>query len=153
ALRRLQQEPVALLLSRRAEACDLEQALPPERILRVAVGPLDFQALNAVLRERVDETLSRPLLRRIPELSGGNPFFALELAESPDGVAAGTLPPTLDALVRERLATLPEETQLALLVAAAASHPTEALVVGVVGAADALAPAEAAGIVELDHGE
>ena len=153
ALRRLGEEPVALLLSRRREAGDLEQALPPERILRVAVGPLGFMELNALLGKRVDATLSRPLLRRIHELSGGNPFFALELAQSPERVAAGTLPPTLDALVGERLATLPDETQLALLATAAASHPTEALVVGVVGAADALAPAEEAGIVELDHGE
>jgi DNA-binding CsgD family transcriptional regulator len=153
ALRRLRDEPVALLLSRRTEASDLEQALPPERILRVTVGALGFEELNAVLRERVDATLSRPLLRRIHELSAGNPFFALELAQSPERVEAGTLPPTLDALVGERLAALPEETQLALLAAAAASHPTEALVVGILGAADALAPAERAGIVELNHGE
>jgi DNA-binding CsgD family transcriptional regulator len=153
ALRRLGEEPVALLLSRRAEPGDLEQALPPERILRVTVGPLGFEELNAVLRERVDAALSRPLLRRIHELSGGNPFFALELAQSPERVAAGTLPATLDALVHERLAALPEETQLALLATAAASHPTEALVNGIVGAADALAPAEGAGIVELDHGD
>jgi DNA-binding CsgD family transcriptional regulator len=153
ALRRLRDEAVALLLSRRTEAGDLEQALPPERILRVQVGALGFEELNAVLRGRVDTTLSRPLLRRIHELSGGNPFFALELAQSPERVAAGTLPATLDALVRERLEALPDETQLALLAAAAASHPTEALAVAIAGAADALAPAEGAGIVELDRGK
>jgi DNA-binding CsgD family transcriptional regulator len=153
ALRRLREEPVALLTSRRLEATGaLEQAFPPERVLRVTVGPLEFLALNAVLHERLETTLPRPLLRRIHELSGGNPFFALELAQSPHALGTGTLPPTLDALVRGRLAALPEHAQLALLVAAAASQPSVELVENVVGAPGTLAAAEAEGIVELDHG-
>ena len=154
ALRRLREEPVALLLARRLDGpSGVEQALPPERLLRVPVGPLEFVALNAVLHERLDSILSRPLLRRIHELSGGNPFYALELAQSPGLLEEGTLPPTLDSIVRGRLAALPEQAQLALLVVAAASQPSAKLVEQVLGDPDALAPAEAGGIVELDHGD
>lgn len=156
SLRRLRDEPVALLVARRMDGSDgdggLEQALPPERLLRVPIGPLGFLPLNSVLRERLGTVLSRPVLRRIHELSGGNPFFALELAQAPERLETGTLPPTLDTLVRGRLAALPAQAQLALLAAAAASQPTLDLVERVVGAPDALAPAETAGVVELDHG-
>ena len=153
ALRRLRGEPVALVTARRPDgAGELEQAFPPERVLCVSVGPLEFLALNAVLHARLETTLPRPLLRRLHELSGGNPFFALELAQSPDALGSGTLPPTLDALVRGRMTALPEDAQLALLVAAAASQPSVELVENAVGSPGTLAAAEAEGIVELDHG-
>jgi len=153
ALRRLRGEPVALVTARRPDgAGELEQAFPPERVLCVSVGPLEFLALNAVLHARLETTLPRPLLRRLHQLSGGNPFFALELAQSPDALGSGTLPPTLDALVRGRMTALPEDAQLALLVAAAASQPSVELVENAVGSPGTLAAAEAEGIVELDHG-
>jgi DNA-binding CsgD family transcriptional regulator len=153
ALRRLREERVALVTARRPDgAGELEQAFPPERVLCVSLGPLDFLALNAVLHARLETTLPRPLLRRLHELSGGNPFFALELAQSPEALGSGTLPPTLDALVRGRMAALPETAQLTLLVAAAASQPSVELVENAVGSPDTLAAAEAEGIVELDHG-
>ena len=129
AFRRLDEEPVALLAARRPGTDEsLEEALPAERLLRVPIGALDFLALNAVLQERLRAILARPLLHRIHELSGGNPFFALELARAPEALEAGTLPPTLDVLVHERLQELPEDARRALLVAAAASKPTAALV-------------------------
>jgi DNA-binding CsgD family transcriptional regulator len=156
AVRRLRDEAVALLLARRLDepAGDrvLEDALPAENCLRVTIESLDFLALNTLLRERLAVVLSRPILHRIHELSRGNPFFALELARAPARLEAGTLPPTLDALVRGRLAALPDKTRAALLVASAASHSTVELVARVVGEPDALAAAEAARIVELDHG-
>jgi DNA-binding CsgD family transcriptional regulator len=153
ALRRLREDPVVVLVARRpgGDADGIERALTPERLLRVPVGPLGFLALNTVLQDRLGTVLARPLLRRIHELSGGNPFFALELAQAPEQLEAGTLPPTLDVLVRGRLEALPDEAQRALLVAAAASQPTTELVEQVV-APGALAAAEAARIVELDHG-
>jgi DNA-binding CsgD family transcriptional regulator len=153
ALRRLRGDPVALVTARRPNgAGELEQAFPPERVLCVSVGPLEFLALNAVLHARLETTLPRPLLRRLHELSGGNPFFALELAQSPNALESGILPPTLDALVRGRMAALPGHAQLGLLVAAAASQPSVELVENAVGSPDTLAAAEAEGIVELDHG-
>jgi DNA-binding CsgD family transcriptional regulator len=156
AVRRLRDEAVALLLARRVDEPPadsvFEDALPAERCLRVTIGPLGFVALNTLLHERLGVVLSRPLLHRIHELSRGNPFFALELARAPERLEAGTLPPTLDALVRGRLAALPGKVQAALLVASAASHATVELVQRVVGEPNALAAAEAARIVELDHG-
>ena len=154
AARRLHEKPVALLITRRLNAeSGLEQALAPDRVLRVSVGSLDFVALNTLLHARLGIVLSRPLLRRIHELSGGNPFFALELAREPERVDPGRgLPPTLDVLVHGRVSALPEEARTALLAAAAASQPTIELVDRAVGAPDALAPAEAAHIVVLAHG-
>ena len=154
AARRLHEKPVALLITRRLNAePGLERALAPERVLRVSVGSLDFVALNTLLHARLGIVLSRPLLRRIHELSGGNPFFALELAREPERVDPGRgLPPTLDVLVHGRVSALPEEARTALLAAAAASQPTIELVDRAVGTPDALAPAEAAHIVGLAHG-
>jgi DNA-binding CsgD family transcriptional regulator len=152
--RRLHEKPVALLITRRLNAePGLERALAPERVLRVSVGSLDFVALNTLLHARLGIVLSRPLLRRIHELSAGNPFFALELAREPERVDPGRgLPPTLDVLVHGRVSALPEEARTALLAAAAASQPTIELVDRAVGTPDALAPAEAAHIVGLAHG-
>jgi ATP/maltotriose-dependent transcriptional regulator MalT len=155
AVRRLREEPVTLLLARRLDSDDAGsgELRAPERLLRVPVGPLGFIPLNRLIHERLGTVLSRPLLRRIHELSGGNPFFALELARAPERLEEGrALPPTLDVLVRGRLKALPEETQLALLAAAAASQPTVELVDRVVGARDPLAAAEAAQIIEIVHG-
>jgi DNA-binding CsgD family transcriptional regulator len=157
AVRRLRDEPVALLLSRRLGAVDggsaLEQRLPSERVLSVSLGPLDFVALNTLLHDRLDTVFSRPLLHRIHELSGGNPFFALELAREPEGIERGRgLPPTLDVLVQGRVSQLPRPARRAVLAAATASQPTVELVEAAVEAPDALAAAEAAHVVAVDHG-
>ena len=157
AARRLRDEPVALLLARRTAGAapepGLEQAVAEERRLRVPLGPLGFVPLNALLHERLGTVLPRPLLHRIHELSGGNPFFALELARRPEPLEPGRgLPPTLDALVHGRVAALPEQARRAVLAAASASQPTVELVEAVVGARDALAAAEAAKIVVLERG-
>jgi DNA-binding CsgD family transcriptional regulator len=157
AARRLRDEPVALLLARRvagvAPEPGLEQAVAEERRLGVPIGPLGFVPMNALLHERLGTVLPRPLLHRIHELSGGNPFFALELARRPERLErGGGLPPTLEVLVRGRVEALPEQAQRAVLAAAAASQPTVELVEAVVGAPDALAPAEAARIVVLERG-
>jgi DNA-binding CsgD family transcriptional regulator len=155
AARRLHAKPVALLIARRLNSePGLERTLAPERVLHVPVGALDFVALNSLLHARLGTVLSRPLLRRIYELSGGNPFYALELAREPERVEPGRgLPPTLDVLVQGRVSALPEEARTALLAAAAASQPTVELVGRAVGTPDALAPAEAAHIVVLAHGK
>jgi len=157
AARRLRDETVTLLLARRLDevpgGSPLDDALPAGRCLRVTIGPLEFVPLNTVLHERLEVVLSRPQLHRIHELSRGNPFFALELARAPELLEARRLPPSLDTLVRGRLASLPAETQAALLAVSAASQATVDLVTRVVDERDALAAAEAARIVEIDHGK
>jgi DNA-binding CsgD family transcriptional regulator len=156
-LRRLRDEPISILLARRADEGDdalpIERALPADRLLRVTLGPLDFVALNGVIHARLGTILARPLLHRIHDLSGGNPFFALELARDPERLKPGRgLPPTLDVLVRSRIGELPAEARAALFVAAAVTEPTVDLVEHAVGARDALAAAEAAGIVAVERG-
>jgi DNA-binding CsgD family transcriptional regulator len=153
AVRRLGELPVALLIARRLGAGGPDVPVPSGRVLRVPVGPLDFVTLNALLHARLGTILPRPMLRRIHELSAGNPFFALELAREPACVdRGGGLPPTLDLLVRGRVSALPEHAQAALLVAAASSRPTAELIDRITGTDGALAPAEEAHIVVVEHG-
>src|SRR5919197_4964948 len=55
AFRRLHAEPVALLAARRpgpGEVAALELTVPPDRLLRLAIGPLEFIELNSVLQKR-----------------------------------------------------------------------------------------------------
>src|SRR5262245_10862682 len=89
ALRRLEAEPVGVLATVRTDAggdvLALDRGLPPGRAEVIDVGPLGLDDLRQVLGRSVS-SISRPLLRRIHEVSGGNPLYAIELAR---GVAAG----------------------------------------------------------------
>jgi len=157
AARRLEHEPVRLLLTVRGE----EDAPPPdlvhalsERVRRIPIGPLSFGALQRLLHERLGLALPRPALRRIHDASGGNPFFALELArvvaETGETGDALLVPDTLGALVRGRLEALPSETRAALVTVAALGNPHASLVATVVPDwDDAFPPAVHAGVLEL----
>ena len=68
---------------------DLDRASGEERLRRLRVGPLSLGALHHLLSDRLDLVLSRPKLRRIHELSGGNPLFALELGRAVTGERSG----------------------------------------------------------------
>lgn len=156
AVRRLRDESVALLLARRLTYSDpplgVERAAG-ERLRRASIGPLSLGALGRVVHERLGVSVPRPVLRRIHELSAGNPFFALELAGAPERLEPGReLPPTLDALVQRRLGALPSPTRLALAAAAAASQPTIEVAEAVADASGALVAAEAAHVIEVEQG-
>ena len=98
---------------------------------------------------------ARQTLLRIHERSGGNPFFALELARvldcgrRPARAASGS--ETLEELVRARLAGLPAATREALALASALGTPSESLLERAGIAADALAPAFAAHVIERER--
>src|SRR5437588_557708 len=164
AARRLRREPVGFLLSVRGGgggevARELRGFLSEERTRRVRVGPLSVGALHHLLRTRLSVVLSRPMLWRVHEMSGGNPFFALELAralpqrgaEVPVGEPL-PVPGELRELLRVRLGALPREVEEPLLLAAAMPEPS----VGLVGAALAADPlpslrrALAAELIELE---
>ena len=123
ALRRLPDHDVRVLFARRAGAAvsDVEQAIDDHKLERVQVGSLSPGALHAILHPRLGRTLARPTLLRVHEASGGNPFYALELARglgaSHDPTRPLPVPESLDALVRARLEGLPEVTRRALLLA------------------------------------
>jgi DNA-binding CsgD family transcriptional regulator len=154
AVRRLRDDRILFLLTRRVEEVgaptDLERA-SGTRLQRIEVGPLTLGAVAALLHERLGVTLPRPVLLKLVETSGGNPFFALELARAQlrSDTSGGALlvPRSLRALVHERLASLPAETRAALLVVAAAGDPTPA----VLGPLD-LEPAIEAGVVSMVGG-
>ena len=71
---------------------------------RLAVGPLSVGALHRLLRDRLGRPFARQTLLRIHEQSGGNPFFALELARvldaDVDPLSRSPVPETLEELVR-----------------------------------------------------
>ena len=115
ALRRLAASPVLLLLARRLadgiEPSAVERALGAERVELLTVGPLSVGALHRLLHDRLGRTFARQTLLRIHERSGGNPFFAQELAGAldvdVDPLEPLAVPATLNELVRARLAGLP----------------------------------------------
>lgn len=137
ALARLETEPVAALLTARDEGPYWpRKGVPDERLLSIELGPLSVGALHELLRTRAGAFLPRPTLLRIWETSGGNPFFALELAGALQrrGRRVGPgeelpLPSNLEELVHERVDRLGAPgLEVARLVAALAD-PTVHLVV------------------------
>ena len=161
--RRLSDEPIALLLTRRGEPDEplplgLGRA-PADDVTRLRIGPLSVGALGELLRTRLGLSWPRPTLRRLADESGGNPFFALEFARTVQRrglrVEPGEplpVPATLQELVADRLVGLPPRTHETLLVVALASDPT----VELLGCAlegdpwERLAPAVQAEVVELE---
>ncbi len=165
AARRLRDEPIGFLLARRAEAGDetrveLETALDAHRLTRLVIGPLDIRSLDRLLRDRLARQFLRPALIELQRVSGGNPFFALELARAllarDVSLAPGEplpVPATLNELVRERLAGIPAAATEAAFVVSALSRPTVDLVAaGGGGGAAALEKAAAAGVLEVADG-
>ena len=164
ALRRLGDEPVRFLVAERQEhgrpaALGLDREPPGVALSRLRIGPLALAALQRLLHARLGVTFPRPMLRRIHQTSGGNPFFALQLAhaigELTEPLHPGDplpLPDDVRALVRERLTGLPDETSEALLAAAVLTDPTLSRLEGAVGtdAGEALRPAVEADIVRVE---
>src|SRR5215210_4823592 len=158
ALRRLEETPVLLLLARRlgAEPSELERALEPERVERLRVAPLSLGAIQKLLQTRSGRAFARPTLLRIREASGGNPFYALELARALERDVDATeplrVPETLEGLVRTRLDPLPKETCEALLLVAASGESSTASLRAAGVTEDTLEPALTAEVIELVDG-
>jgi DNA-binding CsgD family transcriptional regulator len=155
AVRRLE-SAVLFVLARRidgsATALDLERALPGESVGHAWVGPLSFGATQRLLQTRLGRTFARPTLRRIHATSGGNPFFALEIARAlPDLVDASPslpVPESLDDLMAARLAGLPERTHAGLDVVAATGDASWGLLCDAGVEPSSLDPALAAQVLE-----
>jgi DNA-binding CsgD family transcriptional regulator len=160
ALRRLTRSEVRVLLARRlsseAGTPGVELALTADRVQRLPVGPLSIGALHSVLRERLGRSFARQTLLRIHERSGGNPFFALELARAlkadVDPLEPLPVPETLEELVRARFAGLPSDTRDALALASALGTTSESLLERAGVAPTALEPAVAAHVIERGDG-
>jgi DNA-binding CsgD family transcriptional regulator len=160
ALRRLGANRVLLLLARRVvdkpQPSELEQTLGPERVQRLPVGPLSVGALHRYLRDRLGRPFARQTLLRIHERSGGNPFFALELARvlqvDIDPLEPLPVPETLEELVRARISGLPASTRDALALASALGTTSESLLEQAGVSADALDAAAVANVIERENG-
>jgi DNA-binding CsgD family transcriptional regulator len=161
AVRLLSDANVALLVARRfdkgLQPGAIEEAIDAESVRRVHVGPLSVGATQRLLQTRLERTFLRPTLIRLHETSGGNPFYALEIARGLGTDADPTqplpVPPALDELLRARVSVLPADTRAALALAAAVGTPSESLLERAGVAPEALTPAVDAGVIERDRGE
>jgi DNA-binding CsgD family transcriptional regulator len=154
AIRRLAGSPigvvVAVRLADQVRPRSFEQALENSVTNHLRLGPLSIGALHHLIMARLGRSLARPTLVRIEQTSGGNPFFALEIArrllETAEPAAGQPLPVPndLEDVVRSRIRRLPSATRKALLSVASLAQPT----VGLVDRA-ALSAAEAADLVRV----
>jgi DNA-binding CsgD family transcriptional regulator len=158
ALRRLEDEPVKVVAATRSESGVADPlglvASLPNGVDRLTIGPIAPAALGRLLRRRLEDEFAPPLVRRIHEASGGNPFFALEIGRALRGEDALLnpgeplpVPSNLRGLLRRRLTTLPRSARDALLLVASSPHPTVPLVEGIEGGSAGLAEAENGEIV------
>jgi DNA-binding CsgD family transcriptional regulator len=167
AVHRLDTEPIGLLAAIRgagsAVPLGVSRSLPEERLTRLAVAPLSLDQLADLVQDRLDARLPPSALKGLHEMSGGNPFFALEIARATlrgDRRATGQALPVprnlRDDLVRDRLGVLPSLVRELLLYVAASSRATVALLetaMGVTSLEPQLAKAAKAGVVDTDGDE
>lgn len=138
ALHRLEGAPVAVLGSRRVSgrkmAADaLERWLGGDQVSRLRIGPLSLAALHKLVRERLDLALTHPLAARLTRASGGNPFYALEIArlikqeglDAADLGASLAIPRGLRYAAASRIARLAPPAREAVVAAFALARPTE----------------------------
>jgi tetratricopeptide (TPR) repeat protein len=157
--------PVVIAVTRRDRDPRIT-ASAEQRLVRIAregtridLGPLDETGVAALAANAAGHRIEAATVKRLVELSGGNPLFVVELARVLDGRAAA-LPETLRQVVLDRVTLLPDRVQTlvtaaavlgrelgAALLARVAERPPQQIV-------DELAPALRAGVlVERAPGE
>lgn len=167
AVRRLGDERIGLLVAQRGDGhgqlpLGLDQAMSPDRLARLTLGPLTSGALHHLLSTRLGIAFSRPALRRLHDSCGGNPLYGIELAAAVmrRGVPLRAddplpVPPSLEGLMQERLEALPPEVRSMLALVATLLDPRLETVQrladesGLSGAIDA---GLSAGVLELSAG-
>ncbi|MGZ4402619.1 MAG: AAA family ATPase, partial [Gaiellaceae bacterium] len=166
AARRLAGHRVGFLLSLRTPTdgpvpLGLDRAVGGEQLEQVRVSGLSAGALHQLIKGRLRGTFSRAGLLRLHNATGGNPFFALELAASllqagaPAAGEALPVPDNVRELVAARLRRLPGSTRQALLFAAASPNPTVGMLRRAMSASSKqmltrCAAAEAAGVIAVE---
>lgn len=154
---------VAVLLTERTSGPDAVaaawlQLATPDAVARLRVRPMGLTALQALVTGRLGRAVPRPTLLRIADVSGGNPFFALELARAVDGATPGRdgrLPATLAEVVRARTAHYGEAVADVLLAASCVTDASVMLLARATGASTArvlelLGAPEREGVVVCD---
>ena len=158
--RRLRSEPVGFLIAtrggRESSILDDVDRLAGFRIVERQVAGLGIDAIDGILRNRLGDSLPPRDVRKVHEMAGGNPMFALHLAQAvidrgvaPDG--AFPFPDTLLSIVGDRLDALGSAIEI-VQVATVLGRPTVSTVMGLLGpgASDLLRAAESAGVVTVD---
>ena len=106
AFRRLEDAPVGLVATVRVGS-DLELTRLAERddssLDRIEIGGLGKRQLARIVFERTGRTLSPSQVQALARLSGGSPYYALEIAVTGD---LARVPESLAAALRARLASL-----------------------------------------------
>ena len=136
------------------------EGLRDDSVQLANVGPLSLGALHRVITTNLGHSLPRPVLARVHTVSGGNPFFALELARvaeqrrTPAADPELPLPASIVDTLHERLEALPADTRDTLLTVSVAGSPTLDVLEGAVGsdARSRLQPAIDSGMLVIDEG-
>ena len=163
ALGRLRDESICVLIARRPGGDDgvwsaLGHAVTRERLWSIEVQPLDQPSTARLIAQQRGASPPRPVLRRIHEVSGGNPLYALTIARDAFGRDGATtadelsIPTTLIDAMSGRLAGLEPAAEEPLLIAAARTDPSLSMIRSVLpdfSVAD-LDDAIAEGIVEFN---
>jgi DNA-binding CsgD family transcriptional regulator/tetratricopeptide (TPR) repeat protein len=138
--RRLQREPVSILLTVRTDdpvPLGVNRAVAPERLGVMQLGPLSLGAIGEILQSRLGTALPRHALTRLYEACGGNPFYALECARTlldhPQMSVTREpipIPRSLGDLVGRRVQRLMPDVRRVGRLVAASSYPRERLIRG-----------------------
>lgn len=134
--RRIEGVPFRLLVCRRSSGASdaplgLDKALEPDRIRRVTLRPLTAGVIALLISVRLGVSFPRPTILSLHRVSGGNPFYALEIARAfaagpAELPADGSLPvpESLVAMLSSRISGLsPAARDAALLVAVGSTPP------------------------------
>jgi DNA-binding CsgD family transcriptional regulator len=158
-LRRLDTEPVAVLATVRGRPVEVPLALDRAfaAFRRLPIEPLSVGAIHRLLWGRFGIALPRPAIVRVHAITGGNPFFALELGRA---LVEGSirvedadveLPESLRAVVAQRLGTLPPRVRETLVAVAALSAPSTAMLEALGGTVvNDVELAQRRGVIEFD---
>lgn len=156
ALSRLRAEQVLVLAASRDERGDhVRLGLRRELVTRIRLAGLDAESIRGLVSERFARVLSMPAARRLTELSGGNPYYALELADTEHGRSRSpaAAPTDVHGLAGQRLTLLSDRTRAALGTLAALAHPRTELIAELLGDESVLDSAFAAGVLHEDGAE
>ena len=164
--RRLETEPVVVVAGQRTAGAGsgmppLIGAMAAERVTTLRLAPLSAAHTEQLLAETLNLHLAPSTMKRLHRTSGGNPFYAVEIARALQRrgltrvVGELPLPDTLRGLVRDRLDALSDEASAVVVHASALSQPATRTIVAAVGdetARAGLADATAAGVLTEDAG-
>ncbi|MEH3138859.1 MAG: LuxR C-terminal-related transcriptional regulator [Mycobacterium kyogaense] len=133
--------PFGVLVTARTGERDALDMLPwlelatPGAVRRMTMSPLTLGGVHSLLASHFGRVPPRPIMRKIHDISGGNPFYALELARAVDeGVPIDRrLPESLAALVEQRIKHVGADAAEVLLAVASTPSPTVDVVARAVG--------------------